>query len=258
MSKKTQAEIEVGTAVAERSNGAVANGIPNVEGLMEMALTQGEGGVAALERLVELQERVMTRQAENALSDALATFQAECPQIRQSATAKIATKGGSSYSFSYAPLDEITRTIREPLQRNGLSYSWDSELTGNTLVCTCTVRHRDGASVASTFACPTESPSRTSEAQKTGAALTYAKRQSLVAALGLTTTSADEDALQSAPTGSVEPVEAEELTELRAMISDSGADIDRFLRFFEIATLDELPGNRLAEARKLLRAKAAR
>jgi hypothetical protein len=247
--------IEVGTAVAEREPPR-ALALPDVGHLMEMALAHGQEGAEALERLVTLQERIMDRHAQNALSDALAAFQAECPQIRQSETAKIATKSGANYSFTYAPLDEITRTIRPALERHGLSYSWDSALDGPMLTVTCTVRHRDGATVSATFACPTDSMANISAAQKTGAALTYAKRQSITAVFGLSTTTADADAAGELLDS--EPIDSDELAELQTLVDGAGADVRRMCAFFEVPALADLPASRLGEARKLLRAKAAK
>lgn len=243
-------EVEV-TAVAVRQPTTL-----DVPHLMELALAQGDGGVEALERLVGLQERVLDRQAENALSEAIGAFQDECPMIRQTKTAKIATRSGSSYAFTYAPLDEIERTIRPHLRVHGLSYTFDSRLDGATLTVVCQVRHRDGASVSSTFTCPIDTQAKMSGAQQTGAALTYAKRQALVSALGLTVTNADADAMGTADTGA--KVSKEQLTELRRLLKESGADIDRFLRFVGVAGLAEIPASSFTMAATFLRQKIDR
>lgn len=240
-----------GTAVATID----APALPDVGRLMEIALGQGADGVDALERLVGLQERVIARQAENALTDALGSFQDSCPMIPRTATAKIATKSGAAYSFRYSPLDVIAATIRPHLREHGLSYSFDSALDSGTLTVTCTVRHREGASVSSTFACPIESPSKTSDAQKTGAALTYAKRQSLTAALGLITTEADEDALGGAVT--TEPIGEEQLATLTEYVEQIGPKLNlaKFCVWLGVGSLAELPASDYEKALNGLKAK---
>ena len=56
-------------------------GPPDINRLMAIALSQGEGGVAALEKLVALQERMEDRDAEKAFARAMLAFQNACPII---------------------------------------------------------------------------------------------------------------------------------------------------------------------------------
>ena len=130
---------------------------------------------------------------------------------------------------------------------------WEARLDGQTLTVVCHVRHRDGAIVSATFSCPIDSSAKMSGAQKTGAALTYAKRQALVAALGLTVTNADADAMGTADTG--EKVSKQQLAELRGLLKESGADIDRFLAFVGVKGLAEIPASSFTMAATFLRQK---
>ena len=251
----TQTEIEVGGKGEEEVAVAVVQEAPvalNVGRLMEMALGQGPDGVEALERLVALQERTDDRNAQRALTLALGAFQAACPHIRQSKTAKIATKSGSNYNFTYAPLDEITRTIQPHLRAQELSFSFDSKTDGKEMHVVCRVSHSHGAYVESRFTCSTESESKRSAAQDAGAALTYAKRQALVAALGLTTTTADIDAIDA---GDVTPIDTDQLVELRNLLQTKDVDIDRFLALLAVESLDKIPAVQFKSAMTLLRAK---
>lgn len=175
---------------------APPNASPNGVGeILRIAVERGVD-VGSLERLVALHERMSERQAAVEFNQALAAFQAECPSIEKTSSASI----GGQYSYKYAQLDEIARTTRPLLQRHGLSYSWDSDVQNDRLVCVCTVRHIGGHSQSAKFTTPTQSPStRMSLQQQQGAALTYARRQSLVQALGLTMTDEDNDAAMPPP-----------------------------------------------------------
>ena len=53
--------------------------------------------VEAMEKLVELHERVSARQAASEFAAAMAEFQAECPSIPKTSTAKIVTQSGAGY-----------------------------------------------------------------------------------------------------------------------------------------------------------------
>lgn len=229
--------------------------MPDVGHLMELALAKGPEGVDALDRLLDLQFRIMGVQAERALSDALAGFRAECPPVPQSRTAKIATSGGGSYSFTYAPLDVIAKHVRPHLEKWGLSYSWTTEIGENkgVLNVICEIRHRDGATTRSAFPAPIDSPAKVSAVQKVGGANTYAKRQSLTAALGIVTTTADADDMGEEV--STDPVSKDQLSELQTLAREHGADTKRFVKMFGVTTLKDIPAAQFAAACALIRAK---
>lgn len=234
--------------------------------------TSGDGGVAELlraavdrgvdvdilERLVALKERVDEKESRRAFFEALAAFQANCPPLPKSGVVDYTPKSGGRVKYRFAPLDVIARAIRPVLHRYGLSYSWDSEFDGGNIVVTCTVRHIDGHLETATFRCAVGeagSPSMNG-AQKAGSAITYGERYSLVQALGLTTASDDVDGL--APDGSGHPsgtISEEQEAELNSLMQEVGADGARFLKFFEVSSLAELPASRLAQAVAMLEQK---
>ena len=230
--------------------------MPDVGHLMELALAKGPEGVDALDRLLDLQFRIMGVQAERALSDALSGFRAECPPVPQSSTAKIATKGGGSYSFTYAPLDVIAKHVRPYAEKHGLSYSWTTEIGENkgVLNVICEVRHRDGAITRSAFPAPIDSPANISAVQKVGGANTYAKRQSLTAALGIVTTTEDADAAGTATVEAV-PINADQLSELQTIVREHGVNTKKFVKMFGVESLKDIPAAQFAAACALIRAK---
>lgn len=226
----------------------------SVPGLIQLAIERGVD-VEVLERLVALQERVTERNARAAYFEALAAFQDECPEIRKSRDAKIATKNGGSYGYSFAPLEEITRTIRPIMRRHGLSYSFTVESTSkDVLNVKCILRHIDGHQEEAAFPVPIGTSAGMSDAQKNGAALTYGRRQSLIAVLGLTTADSDSDAAAPAP-GKPDTITDREAADLSALMDEVGADRDKFLRWAGVRHIDDLPKQKLPEAIKLLQRK---
>lgn len=205
---------------------------PSIMGMLQVAVEKlgGEGApamVEALTKLVDLHERMEAKRAEMSFNLALAAFQAECPSIPKSSTAKVTTSGGAGFSYNYAEIDQIAETTRPLLSKHGLAYSWDMTQTGESITCVCTLRHVDGHRVESTFACPTDSRAAMSGAQKSGAALTYAKRQSLIAVLGLTTCDPDTD---GAVNGHAR-ITNEQARNIEALLSEVKADVPGFLKY---------------------------
>lgn len=209
--------------------------------------------VDVLERLVALQERVTERNARMAYFEALAAFQEQVREIPKTRTAKIATRSGGSYSYSFAPLEAITRTIREPLKANGLSYSWTTEVgeRPDTLDVIAILRHVDGHEERARFPVPTKTDAAMSDAQKTGAALTYGRRQSLVSVLGLTV--ADEDTDAHEPSGAA--ITDAQVADLSALADEVKADLPKFLKYMGVASMADIPAGDYPRAVKALERK---
>lgn len=203
--------------------------------LIRFAIEKG-ASIDQLERLVALSERVEDRQAAQEFAHAMAQFQAECPPIHRSSKAEITTRSGSKFGYTYAPLDEIARTINPIMARFGLSYSFDCVATDTQLTAKCTVRHIAGHSVTAVFTLPIANESAMSAQQKVGSALTYAKRQSLSAAMGLSATDEDPDAADS----NHAPITDDQAISINDLIKESGVDIVRVLKFAKAAKVSEI------------------
>lgn len=225
----------------------VPAGAGSVLTLLHAAVQQGTP-VEQLEKLVDLHERMEQREARRAYFVALAQFQESAPLVKQSETAKIATRGGGSYSYTFAPLDEIVRTIAPHLIRHGLSYRWDTAVDKNTIRVTCTVSHTGGHSESSSMTLPIDNASAMSEQQKVGAAMTFGQRRSLTAALGLVTTDSDAPASEDTT-----PISEEQADQLDDMLDATGVDRVKFLRWIGCERVHLIPAARFGEAMRELK-----
>jgi hypothetical protein len=226
-------------------------GAQSMQHLLHFAIERGTP-VEQLEKLVDLADRMERRQAERDFAVAMAAFQAECPSIKKGSRAKVATKGGGSYSYTYAELDDIARVVNPILARHGLSYSWDSTVDRDILTCLCTVRHLNGHSVTSRFTLPVENPSAMNPQQKVGAALTFAERRSLSAVLGLTTTNDDTDANPVDPT----PINEDQVTELEDLIRETDSNRQRFLDYMGVESMAAIQASDYQRGLKALEQRA--
>lgn len=221
--------------------------------LLRIAVEKG-ATVEQLNALVDLHERMEARQARKLFAEAMRKFQAECPSIKHERTAKISTKGGGSYSYTYAELDVIARVINPILAKHGLSYRWDMSADKGILTCVCTVSHEAGHSERSTFVVPVDNPSAMNDQQKVGAAMTFAQRRSLSAALGLTTTDDDPDAGDSDPT----TIEPDQITAIEDLIAETKVNTARFLEYLGVKEIAHIRKSRYAEAVAALEQKRGR
>jgi hypothetical protein len=215
-----------------------------VTSLVQMAIDKGVP-VDILERLVALKERVEERDARKAYFDAVANFQDQCGEIRKSKTAEIVTQNGGRYSYTYAPLEEITRTIRPHLRALGLSYSWDVHSDGDkVLTIACVLRHVDGHSERALFPVPIDTTAKMSGAQKNGAALTYGKRQSLLSVLGLTTADTDIDGIQGVSKDEIEKISDKQVADLSDLLETHNKNKVKFCQWMKVESLADIPVDR--------------
>lgn len=237
---------EIKTAVALRDEPTSPSAITE---LVHLALEKNLP-VETLERLVALHERVTDRQAASEFAAALAQFQSECPPIQKSSVANVTTRGGGTFSYNFADLTTIAQTVRPLLHAKGFSYSWDSAIKDKMMSATCTLRHVNGHSATASFQCPTDAAtSAMSEQQKFAAALSYAKRQSLIQVLGITTADPDTDGANP------EVISKEQVAELRMLADEVKADVPKFLGYMGYPTFEEITKTDFNRARQALNAK---
>lgn len=129
----------------------------------------------------------------NELAAALAKASANFPVIERGCTAKVRTKSGSEYSYDYADLDDVLRSVRGPLAEHGLTISHDhipiyEPLAVDTVAM---LMHSSGQwKKTSPLRIPCDGTM--APAQLVGSACTYGRRYTTQAILGLST-EADDD-----------------------------------------------------------------
>lgn len=231
------------TAGTDESSLPAPSTQPEMTALLRLAIVE-KMPVEALEKLVALSERMSDRLAAQEFHRALSDFQQACPSITKTSKASISTSSGTKYSYQYAELDHIAKTINPLLSPHGLSYTWDMRMVDKILECTCTLRHVNGHSITASFSCPMETKAGMSEQQKYAAALSYARRQSLVQVLGLTTCDPDTDA------GSTETITDKQVADLDGLILEVKANKVLFLKFLGVEQLEDILAADFARAVK--------
>src|SRR3990167_1855456 len=112
---------------------------------------------------------------------------AKMPPIPKTHKAKIKTKTGADYEYSYADLPDILDAVRPILTAEGLALTQSVELLGDELIGVVTRIYHTGGWVE-TFG-PTPMPAA-GDPRAIGSAITYARRYAVSAALGI---ASDED-----------------------------------------------------------------
>lgn len=111
------------------------------------------------------------------ISVALSAFQGSIEQPKLEKEVKVKTKSGSSYSFKYADLSAVVKAATPALKANGLAVC---QLVNSGKLVTI-LSHKSGQWFKSELLLPNQ----TSDYQGYGSAITYLKRYSYCAILGI-------------------------------------------------------------------------
>lgn len=150
-------------------------------------------------------------QATGKLADALAKAQAMFRPIKKDKTAKVRMKSGGEYSYNYADLSSVIDATIEGRTVNGLSVTQLPMFQGEHFILRTELMHVSGE----TKSCDWPLPAPHTPAQEMGSALTYARRYSMSAILGVASEDDDDGAAgnearpgQRQQTAKTEPVKA--------------------------------------------------
>jgi len=251
----TQVEVGQGNFPLEtegKTTGVIVPEGAEVSSLVALAIRE-RVPVEVLERLVALQERVTARNAETAMAEALAAFQATCPPIPKTITAEVRKNGVKAYEYQFAPLDEVVRVIRPHLTRTGLSFVHDSTVDQKSITVTCTLQHVEGAKRTATFHGPFDESGGKNAIQQVASARSYGRRYTLMDVLGLTTAGEDDDGQGGKE--DVPLITQEQGDELLALASEVKADVRRFVEFLGVEDIRHIPAARFVEAKGALEQK---
>lgn len=212
--------------------------------IIESAVAQGVDA-GQLEKLMELQERWDRNQAANAFGQALTAFQSKCPTVHKSRRAE---SSGSFQGYAYASFDDVMREASPILAECGLAVSFSTERNEHGIRVTCRIRH--GTHYEDHTLDVPVPLMKVNDTQRYGAALSYAKRYALCAALNIVVSDEDDDA------GSLgEKITEAQAASLKTLIGSKGASISKFLDFFRIGSVLDLPAARFDEAKAMLERK---
>lgn len=164
------------------SKTADAGMLPMIERLAAMP----EFDVAKLEKLIDMQERILDRNAAAAFNIAFAQMQPKIPTIIER---KSTDKG------KYAPREDIVEVIRPILSEFGFSLSFRTEWPEKTVVKVVGIlTHREGHSRESEFMSAADTSGSKNAVQALGSAVEYGRRYTTTDLLNIASRGGDDDA----------------------------------------------------------------
>lgn len=197
--------------------------------LVSYAIQSGQP-LEIIREAIALSKELKREQALEAFDAAVADAKAEIgPAIKN--------RTGNN-SKRYADFAAYAAVVDPIIGKHGLSYRFRTTQDDRIHV-TCVLSHRAGHREETTLAGPADSTGSKNAIQAIGSTLTYLQRYTLVQALGLAA-SEDDDGHKSDQTTDDGPITDEQAGTVRALIDETGTDIEKFCRYLNVEAIPDI------------------
>jgi len=177
--------------------------LPMIDKLVE----RPDFDVEKLERLLDMQERIMTRSAMEQFNAAMAMMQDELPSIAER---------GKAHNTKYATFEDINDVAKPIMKRHGFAVSFRVHNIQGGIEVTGVLMHKGGHREETTMTLPLDTSGSKNAVQAVGSSVSYGKRYVMSAMLNITTRGQDDDGESAAPTKRVTSFQAAQLAKALA------------------------------------------
>lgn len=196
-----------------------------------------------MQRLLDMQERISKQQAKTAFAADFAQMQTEMPTITE--RGEIVVNGQTR--SKYAKFEDINEAIKPTMQKHGFAISFKVKTEGNSITVTGVLMHRMGHQEETSMILPSDTSGSKNSVQSLGSSISYGQRYTLKALLNISSKGEDTDG--------VVLISEEQALTLHTLLTDTKSDQAKFLKYFKVASLDQLPATEYDNAYSLLEKK---
>lgn len=215
----------------------------NMLGMIERVMMDPNLPMDRITSLMDIRERQMNKEAEQAFNVAFANAMAEMPDVPKSGLNK-------HTGNKYPTLDDLIRTTRPVLSKHGLSLNWQTWVKDDRIFARAIVRHSLGHSISTELDDKRDIGKQMNNLQAGGSTQTYLKRYTGFAILGLSAGDEVDDDGQGAVDKTA--ISEGQFHELKNLIGRAGLDEDIVLTAEKIGALHFLPASRFESVQKRL------
>lgn len=230
--------------VKQEGNQELAKAEPATPATLLAMAVQQNADLTKLEKLMELKERWEANEARKAFVAAMAAFKVDPPDVYKTKTVSF-----NDTFYKHALLEDAAEKIGAALTKHGISFRWDCEqLDGGVVRVTCVLTHVMGHSERVSLQAGLDQSGKKNNIQALGSTISYLERYTLFAATGLAAKGQDDD-------GAGEYITEEQAADLLALITEVGANKEKFLAYLKVESLGRIPAKSYQSCVKLLEAK---
>lgn len=206
-------------------------------GIIERLAVNPDVDVAKLEKILEMQERILNKNAETEFNIAMSEMQ---PKI------DILKKTKKAHNSNYTPYDEIERQVKPIYTRYGFSLSFNTQRNGETTIYIGTLSHKSGHSRAAQIELPEDTSGSKNAIQARASTISYAKRYLASMLLNIVTTDEDNDG------NSFGTISDEKVKILSDLLKETNTEEKNFVGYFGISKISEIKESDYKQAYSLL------
>lgn len=197
--------------------------------------TNPDVDVSKLSALLDMQDRVMKREAEAEFNKALASVTAKMPHIPKNGRVELG--GGKGYNF--ATLPDMDSSLRPLMAEVGLSLMFSTETIGEggQLKVIATLMHTAGHSRSIDVTLPVDTGAGRGNLQARGSTMKYAMRYLMRMMFNIIDDEmADDDGLR----GGAQTVDERTAEQITRLIEETKPDMPRFWRFAKALRVEDI------------------
>lgn len=172
----------------------------NVLAVISRAATDATVDISKMERLLDMQERIMTKNAERAFYEDMSALQADMPSIKKAGEIKV----NGQLRSRYAKFEDILEATKPLLQKYGFSVAFKSNFIEGQLEVTGTLSHKEGHHESTTMRLPFDESGSKNKVQQIGSSVSYGKRYVYCMLLNVNITDQDDDGVSADPNNTPE------------------------------------------------------
>jgi hypothetical protein len=202
-----------------------------------------------MERLLQMQERVIARNAKASYYAALAEMQPKLPVITEHGGIK--DRSGNIQS-TYALWEDVNEAIRPILAEHGFALSFKVRRSENEISTTGILSHCEGHSEETELSLPSDTSGSKNAVQAVGSSTSYGKRYTAYALLNITSRGEDDDGQKGGRGGTINAQQQEVLNGLCDAVK---ADKSAFCKYLNVDSLRDLPASDYDNAVHILKQK---
>ena len=227
--------------------------------VIERAAQNPNVDIDKMERLFEMRERALSRSARETYDTAFAEMQVKLPTIDQNGAIVIEKDKKVTQRTPFAKFEDINDAIKPILAAHGFGLSFRTGVTPEgRITVTGILSHRGGHREETTMILPHDSTGSKNAVQAIGSSTSYGRRYTTLALLNITSRAKQDRDDDGQAAAGPETITEEQAMDLRDGIDATESNLAKFLDFFGIEQIGDMPAKRLAEAKSFLARKAVR
>lgn len=145
--------------------------------------------IEKMERLLEMHERILARNAKASFDAALAEMQPELPTITEYGEVKVKDEVRSTYAL----FEDINEGCRPVLHKHGFAITFRVLTLKDEITVTAVLSHREGHREETSMLLPPDNSGSKNRVQEIASSVQYGKRYTMCALLNITSRGEDDD-----------------------------------------------------------------